>query len=90
MKAIYDMLGQGSVKPADTAEERSKNIFARYFCHMFFLSMFQCTTCFLLKDGWKQWRNTDRGRVSERMFARWWTFEDAGSKRVGLKHVGYL
>ena len=30
MKAIYDMLGQGSVKPADTAEERSKNIFARY------------------------------------------------------------
>ena len=37
MKAIYDMLGQGSVKPADTAEERSKNIFARYFLsHVFY------------------------------------------------------
>ena len=28
-QAIYDMLGQGTVKPTDTAEERSKNIFMR-------------------------------------------------------------
>ena len=42
MKAIFDMLGQGSVKPADTAEERAKNIFARYFyvMHAFLKNLF--------------------------------------------------
>merc|ERR1712130_733331 len=29
VQAIYDMLGQGAVKPTDTAEERAKNIFNR-------------------------------------------------------------
>ena len=29
VQAIYDMLGAGSVKPVDTAEERAKNIFQR-------------------------------------------------------------
>ena len=29
VQAIYDMLGAGSVKPTDTAEERAKNVFAR-------------------------------------------------------------
>ena len=30
VQAIYDMLGSGGKKPTDTAEERAKNIFARY------------------------------------------------------------
>ena len=34
------MLGQGSVKPADTAEERAKNIFARYFYVMRFKKIY--------------------------------------------------
>ena len=29
-QAIYDMLGAGSTKPTDTAEERAKNIFNRF------------------------------------------------------------
>ena len=29
-QAIYDMLGAGSTKPQDTAEERAKNIFNRF------------------------------------------------------------
>jgi Ca2+-binding EF-hand superfamily protein len=29
LQAIYDMLGAGSMKPTDTAEERAKNIFNR-------------------------------------------------------------
>ena len=29
VQAIYDMLGAGAVKPADTAEERAKNVFTR-------------------------------------------------------------
>ena len=36
VQAIYDMLGAGAVKPQDTAEERSKNIFARYLFNIFF------------------------------------------------------
>ena len=31
------MLGQGAVKPTDTAEERSKNIFMRYIIYLNFL-----------------------------------------------------
>ena len=30
VQAIYDMLGAGSAKPQDTAEERAKNIFSRF------------------------------------------------------------
>ena len=36
-QAIYDMLGAGSSKPTDTAEERAKNIFNRFLTKCIYL-----------------------------------------------------
>jgi len=38
VQAIYDMLGAGATKPTDSAEERAKNIFSRYYIYIIFTS----------------------------------------------------